>query len=117
MFAQALAIAKKDLQVFVADRKAMLISFIVPIAIACFFSFVMGGAAGSGQPTTKLKVLVVEEDGGTSIRPLLRAIESRTCSSCANFGKRLHSGRHYIKYFDLMAVFEQVLHHGIAHVA
>lgn len=63
MLAKIVAIARKDLQVYFADRKAMLISIAVPIAIASFFGFVMVPSGGSSAPT-KIQTLIVEEDTG-----------------------------------------------------
>lgn len=62
MLAKIWAIAKKDLRVFVADRKAMMISFIVPIAIASFFSMIMGGGGAGTSPASKIKMAVVDLD-------------------------------------------------------
>lgn len=53
----------KDLRLFAADRKAMIISFAVPIAIASFMALLMGGNGDAKtKPTTKVPVLVVDED-------------------------------------------------------
>lgn len=52
----------KDLRLFAADRKAMIISFAVPIAIASFMAMLMGGGGPKTKPTTKVPVLVVDED-------------------------------------------------------
>ncbi|MEQ1933615.1 MAG: ABC transporter permease, partial [Fimbriimonadaceae bacterium] len=62
MTSKIIAIARKDVQIFTADRKAMIVSFIVPIAIASFFCLIMGGAGSGSAPATKLKTLVVMED-------------------------------------------------------
>ena len=38
-----LAMVRKDLQLFFADRRSVIISFVVPIAIASFFGSIFGG--------------------------------------------------------------------------
>ena len=48
MIKQLWALVLKDLKLFASDRKAMLISFAVPIMIASMMSLVMGGAGSSG---------------------------------------------------------------------
>ncbi len=56
------AVANKDLRLFFADKKAMIISFLVPIIIASFFSFVMVGNGGGGKQASKIPILAVNED-------------------------------------------------------
>lgn len=55
-------LAWKDIKLFMADRKSMMISFAVPITIALFFGFIMGGSADATQPAQKIKFLVVDQD-------------------------------------------------------
>lgn len=62
MLKHILAIAIKDLRIFAADRKSMIISFTVPIAIATFFTFIMGGSSNGPTEATKIPVWVVNED-------------------------------------------------------
>ena len=38
-----LAMVRKDLQLFFSDRRAVIISFVVPIAIASFFGSIFSG--------------------------------------------------------------------------
>ena len=54
------ALILKDLKLFAADRKAMIISFAVPIMIASLMSLVMGGSGSSGPQS--IPVLVVDKD-------------------------------------------------------
>ena len=62
MFKHILAIAIKDLRLFSADKKSMIISFMVPIAIATFFTFIQGGSSGSPKEVSKIGIFVVNED-------------------------------------------------------
>ena len=39
-----LAMVRKDLQLFFSDRRSVIVSFVVPIAIASFFGAVFSGA-------------------------------------------------------------------------
>ncbi len=50
----------KDIKLFMVDRKAMMISFAVPISIATFFALIMGG--GGDPKTQRIKFLVVDQD-------------------------------------------------------
>ena len=64
------ALIRKDLQLFFADRRAVIMSFVAPIVIGSFFGYVMGGQ-GSKKESSRVPVLVVDEDGSTISRELL----------------------------------------------
>jgi ABC-2 type transport system permease protein len=55
------ALVRKDLQLFFVDRRALLMSFAIPIAIGSFFGYVLGGA-GDQANQSKIAVLVVDQD-------------------------------------------------------
>jgi ABC-2 type transport system permease protein len=59
-----LAMIRKDLQLFFSDRRSVIVSFVVPIAIASFFGSIFNGPR-TGEPA-KIAVLVIDQDG-TSI--------------------------------------------------
>ena len=60
---RVLALLWKDLKLFASDRKALIITFVVPIGIASFFGMIFGGSSGAGaKPTQKIPVLVVDKD-------------------------------------------------------
>jgi ABC-2 type transport system permease protein len=40
------ALIRKDLQLFFADRRAVLMSFVAPIVIGSFFGYILGGQKG-----------------------------------------------------------------------
>jgi ABC-2 type transport system permease protein len=54
------ALVRKDIQLFFVDRRALLMSFAIPIAIGSFFGYVLGGANDQGQ--SKISVLAVDQD-------------------------------------------------------
>jgi len=56
------AIVRKDLQLFFSDRSAVLMAFVVPIAIGSFFGSVFGGARDDREPA-KVAIAIVDEDG------------------------------------------------------
>jgi ABC-2 type transport system permease protein len=56
-----LELIRKDFLVFSADRKAMIITFAVPIGIASFLGTIMGNIAGGGGPA-EIPLLVVNQD-------------------------------------------------------
>jgi ABC-2 type transport system permease protein len=55
-----LAMVRKDLQLFFSDRRAVIMSFAAPIAIASFFGSIFSGP-GSGEPA-KIPVAIVDQD-------------------------------------------------------
>jgi ABC-2 type transport system permease protein len=57
-----LAIVRKDLQLFISDRRALIMSFAAPIAIASFFGFVFSGQGDSDRG--RITIHVVDQDGG-----------------------------------------------------
>ncbi len=68
--AALLALIRKDLQIFVHDRRAMTLTFLVPIAIASFFGYLFGGNGDSKRETGKIEVRAIDQDGS----PLSRAV-------------------------------------------
>jgi ABC-2 type transport system permease protein len=64
------ALVRKDLQVFFSDRRQVVLTLAVPIAIAAFFGFVFNGASNGGEPT-RMKVAVADEDGSAISKALV----------------------------------------------
>ena len=53
------AMIRKDLQLFLTDRRAVIMSLVAPIAIASFFGSIFSG--GSGE-TAKIPIAIVDQD-------------------------------------------------------
>ncbi len=71
---RVLALVAKDLRLFVADRRAVVITFLVPILIASFFGLAFGGSAGGGKPAKRIVLLVADEDGGPLVGKVVEAL-------------------------------------------
>src|SRR5262249_20870914 len=56
-----LAMIRKDLQLFFSDRRSVIVSFVVPIAIASFFGSIFSGPSRNGEPA-KIAVMMVDHD-------------------------------------------------------
>ena len=54
------ALVRKDLKVFLSDRRSVIVSFVVPLALASLLSMI-GGGGGGGR--SKIPVAVVDLDG------------------------------------------------------
>jgi ABC-2 type transport system permease protein len=64
-----LALVQKDIQLFFNDRKAVVVGILVPILLASFFGYLFGGQGGNAE-TSKVSVLVVDQDGSDISRTL-----------------------------------------------
>ncbi|HYA18653.1 MAG TPA: ABC transporter permease [Bryobacteraceae bacterium] len=70
-----LAMVRKDLRIFIRDRRALIIGFVAPIAIASFFGFVFSGGIGR-TPVSRIKVLFADEDQSSISRDMFAQFES-----------------------------------------
>jgi len=66
-----LALMRKDLRLFFADPRAVLMSVVAPIAIASFFGYIFGGGAGNAD-NSKIPVLVSDFDQSVLTREIVR---------------------------------------------
>ena len=64
MLTPLLAIVRKDLQLFFTDRRAVILTFAVPIAIASFMGAVLPGAGRQSQ-RARVTVAIADEDAST----------------------------------------------------
>jgi ABC-2 type transport system permease protein len=63
------ALVRKDLLLFFSDRRAVIMGFIAPIAIASFFGSIFSGMNDS-EPA-KIPIAIVDEDGGAVSRAIV----------------------------------------------
>jgi ABC-2 type transport system permease protein len=68
------AMVRKDLQLFLIDRRAVIMSFAVPIAIASFFGSIFSGPRSNAEPV-KIAVMVVDQDESTISRAVVAGLE------------------------------------------
>ena len=66
-----LALVRRDLRLFLLDKRALTMSFIAPIVIASFFGYLFGGV--SDHETAKITVAVIDQDGG----PIAKRVAER----------------------------------------
>ena len=57
-FIPLVAMVRKDLLLFFSDRRSVIVSFVVPIAIASFFGSIFAGPSNSNEPA-KISIAVV----------------------------------------------------------
>ncbi len=70
-----LALVRKDLKLFFNDRRAVIISILVPMVLASFFGYLFGGQGGNAE-TSKVPVLVIDQDGSNISRGLITQLGS-----------------------------------------
>ena len=71
---QILAMVRKDLQVHYSDRRAVIMSFVAPIAIASFLGAITGGSGAPGEPA-KIPIAIVDQDGSTVTKAIVSAVQ------------------------------------------
>ncbi len=72
---QFLALVRKDLKLFFNDRKAVIVGLLVPIVLASFFGYMFGGQSGKAE-TSKVLVLIIDQDGSDISRGLITQLGS-----------------------------------------
>ena len=69
-FIPLLAMVRKDLQLFFSDRRSVIVSFVVPIAIASFFGAVFSGGGQDREPA-RIAVAIIDHDGSTISKAII----------------------------------------------
>lgn len=64
------ALVRRDLRLFVMDRRAVTMSLVAPIVIASFFGYLFGGVTSSSQ--ARIPVAVVDQDQSTISKAIIR---------------------------------------------
>ncbi len=68
------AMVRKDLQLFFSDRRAVIMSFLVPIAIASFFGSIFSGPGNNAEPA-KIAVAIIDRDGSDISRGIVSGLQ------------------------------------------
>ena len=71
-----LAMVRKDLQLFFSDRRSVIVSFVVPIAIASFFGSIFSGGAGSNSEPARIAVAIVDQDGSAISKAIVAGAQA-----------------------------------------
>jgi linearmycin/streptolysin S transport system permease protein len=71
---QVLAMIRKDLQVHYSDRRAVIMNFVAPIAIASFLGAITGGRGTPVEPA-KIPIAIVDQDGSTVTKAIVAAVQ------------------------------------------
>jgi ABC-2 type transport system permease protein len=71
---QMIAMVRKDLQIFFSDRRAVIMSFAVPIAIASFFGSIFSGPTRNTEPA-KIPIIVVDHDDSAISKAIVSGLQ------------------------------------------
>jgi ABC-2 type transport system permease protein len=69
-------LALKDLKLFFADKKAMMLTFIVPIALITLFAFAFGGVGQKKGEARATRLIVADEDKTEASRSVILQLDS-----------------------------------------
>ncbi len=75
MLIQLRAMVRKDMQMFFSDRRAVIMSFVVPIAIASFFGSIFSGSGRNSEPA-RIAVAIVDEDRSAISKAIVSATQA-----------------------------------------
>ena len=70
-----LALVRKDLQLFFSDRRSVILTFAVPIAIASFFGSIFRGSGDNDEPA-KISIAIVDRDGSAISKAIVSGIHA-----------------------------------------
>jgi ABC-2 type transport system permease protein len=70
------ALVRKDLQLFFSDRRAVILTFAVPIAIASFFGSIFRGSGDSDSEAAKIPIAVVDRDSSPISKGIVAGIQA-----------------------------------------
>ena len=73
MMTSFLALVRKDILLFIMDRRAMIFAFAVPITIASFFGYIFNGN-NNQQDAGRIPVLFVDQDESAVSREILKQL-------------------------------------------
>ena len=69
-----LAMIRKDLRLFFSDRRSVIVSFAVPIAIAAFFGSIFAGPGNNAEPA-RINIAVVDQDGSATSKAVVAGLQ------------------------------------------
>jgi ABC-2 type transport system permease protein len=96
-----LALVRKDLQLFFGDRRAVILTFAVPIAIASFFGSIFRGGGDNDEPA-KIPIAIVDRDGSAISKGIVSRLQADR--SLATSTPPLHDARTAVQRGDVAVV-------------
>ena len=69
-------IARKDLKLFLTDKRGVLLTFLLPISLITLFAFIFGGAGGEKNDATPISLLISDLDKTELSKKIVTALDS-----------------------------------------
>ena len=74
VFTVLAAMVRKDLLLFFADRRSVIMAFAVPILVASFFGSVFSGSSSDAEPA-RIAIAIIDDDGSTISRAIVSGLQ------------------------------------------
>ena len=71
-----LTIFKKDLKLFFSDKRAVLLTFLMPILLISLFAFAFGGIGSGSRKAKPIKLWVVDIDKSIDSKSVIASLDS-----------------------------------------
>jgi len=71
-----LTIFKKDLKLYFSDRRAVLLTFLVPILLITLFAFAFGGIGGGSSNAKPIELLVSDIDNSSDSKSVITSLDA-----------------------------------------
>ncbi len=68
------ALVRKDIAIFLRDRRALVVSVLTPIVVAAFFGFLFGGTGSGGNVISRMPVGVADLDGSALTKAVVESL-------------------------------------------
>ncbi len=68
------ALVRKDIALFVRDRRALVVSVLTPIAVAAFFGSLFGGTGSGGSPISRMPVGITDLDNSALTQAVVESL-------------------------------------------
>ena len=68
------ALVRKDIALFVRDRRALVISVLTPIVLAAFFGSLFGGTGSGGNPISRMAVGITDSDDSALTKAVVESL-------------------------------------------
>jgi ABC-2 type transport system permease protein len=72
------ALVRKDIALFLRDRRALVVSVLTPIVVAAFFGFLFGGTRAGGNPVSRMSVGVTDLDDSALTKAVVESLTEDT---------------------------------------
>jgi ABC-2 type transport system permease protein len=68
------ALVRKDIALFLRDRRALVVSVLTPIVVAAFFGFLFGGTGAGGNPISHMSVGITDLDDSALTKAVVESL-------------------------------------------